>query len=78
VLSYVEAGAGVGTVPESVISPGDALSFIPLKPLVTVPLVVVWQEDNDSPAVQRFRELLIDWKKRGELWPAKDVPMLRV
>ena len=68
VLSYVEAGAGVGIVPESVITPDLPLRFILLKPVVSVPLVFVWQEDEDTPAVQRFRELVIEWQKAGKLW----------
>ena len=68
VLSYVEAGAGIGIVPESVIAPDLPLRFVLLQPVVTVPLVLVWQEDDDTPAVQRFRELVIDWQKSGRLW----------
>jgi LysR family transcriptional regulator, benzoate and cis,cis-muconate-responsive activator of ben and cat genes len=68
VLSYVEAGAGLGVVPESVVTSSPILRFIPLKPKVSVPLVVVWQEDEDSPAVQRFRELLLEWKRTADLW----------
>jgi DNA-binding transcriptional LysR family regulator len=68
VLTYVEAGAGVGVVPDSVIDHGTELKFLPLKPVLCVPLVLVWQEDNDPPPVQRFRELLLEWKKSGQLW----------
>ena len=68
VLSYVEAGAGVGVVPECVMTPEVSLRFVPLKPMVAVPLVFVWQEDEDTPAVQRFRELVIEWQKAGKLW----------
>jgi DNA-binding transcriptional LysR family regulator len=67
VMTYVEAGAGIGVVTESVATP--ALHFVLLKPVQRVPLVYVWQEDGDSPAVQRFRELLLEWKKAGRLWP---------
>ncbi|MBM3833198.1 MAG: LysR family transcriptional regulator [Verrucomicrobia bacterium] len=67
VMSYVEAGAGVGVVTESVVTPAPALSFILLKPVQRVPLVFVWQEDDDSPPVQRFRELLLEWKAAGKL-----------
>jgi DNA-binding transcriptional LysR family regulator len=65
VLSYVEAGAGVGIVPESVIVLEPALRFIPLAPVVSVPLVLVWQLDEDTPAVQRFRELVLEWQRQG-------------
>jgi DNA-binding transcriptional LysR family regulator len=68
VLSYVEAGAGVGIVPESVMTPELPLRFVPLQPLVAIPLVLVWQEAEDTPAVQRFRELVIAWQKSGRLW----------
>lgn len=69
VMSYVEAGAGIGVVTEGVVTPTPALRFILLKPLQRVPLVLVWQEDDDSPPVQRFRELLLEWKAAGKLWP---------
>src|SRR6185436_13804707 len=68
VMSYVEAGAGIGVVTESVVTPTAALHFVLLKPLQRVPLVFVWQEDDDSPPVQRFRELLMEWKNAGKLW----------
>ena len=70
VMSYVEAGAGIGVVTEGVVPPSPTLRFILLKPLQRVPLVFVWQEDNDSPPVQRFRELLLEWKRAGKLWPS--------
>jgi LysR family transcriptional regulator, benzoate and cis,cis-muconate-responsive activator of ben and cat genes len=68
VMSYVEAGAGIGVVTESVVAPSPALRFVLLKPVQRVPLVLVWQEDEDAPPVQRFRELLLEWKKAGKLW----------
>ena len=68
VMIYVEAGAGIGVVTESVVTPTPALHFVLLKPLQRVPLVFVWQEDEDSPPVQRFRELLLEWKVAGKLW----------
>ena len=67
VMSYVEAGAGIGVVTESVVTPTPALKFVVLKPLQKVPLVFVWQEDNDTPPVQRFRELLLEWKAARKL-----------
>jgi DNA-binding transcriptional LysR family regulator len=69
VLSYVEAGAGIGIVPESVMIPELPLRFVLLQPVVTIPLVLVWQEDEDTPAVQRFRELVLEWQKAKRLWP---------
>ena len=71
VMSYVEAGAGIGVVSESVVTPTPALKFVLLKPVQRVPLVFVWQEDEDTPPVQRFRELLIEWKRDGKLWPGQ-------
>jgi DNA-binding transcriptional LysR family regulator len=68
VMSYVEAGAGIGVVTESVVTPGSGLRFVLLKPLQRVPLVFVWQEDHDAPPVQRFRELLLEWKNADKLW----------
>lgn len=68
VMSYVEAGAGIGVVTESVVAPSPALRFILLKPVQCVPLVLVWQEDEDAPPVQRFRELLFEWNSAGKLW----------
>jgi len=70
VLSYVEAGAGVGIVPESVSASDTSLKFIPLRPSASVPLVLVWREDDDTPAVQRFRELVTEWLKKRQLWKA--------
>jgi len=67
VMSYVEAGAGLGVVTESVVTT-PSLQFILLKPLQRVPLVFVWQEDEDAPPVRRFRELLLEWKSAGKLW----------
>jgi DNA-binding transcriptional LysR family regulator len=68
VLSYVEAGAGVGIVPESVVTADLPLRFVLLTPTVTIPLVLAWQENEDTPAVQRFRELIEEWQKVGKLW----------
>ncbi|HEX8295824.1 MAG TPA: LysR family transcriptional regulator [Chthoniobacteraceae bacterium] len=71
VLSYVEAGAGIGIVPESVVTPELPLRFVPLRPVVTIPLVLAWPEGDDTPAVKRFRELVIDWKTTGKLWKTR-------
>ncbi|MEK0447445.1 MAG: hypothetical protein RLZZ399_2766, partial [Verrucomicrobiota bacterium] len=76
VLRYVEAGAGLGVVTDSVGAAEGALRFVPLKPQVTVPLVLVWQEDADTPSLQRFRERVLAWQRDGRLWegvaPASD------
>jgi DNA-binding transcriptional LysR family regulator len=66
VMTYVEAGLGLGVVTELVATVGARLHFVPLAPAQTVPLVMVWQEE--SPPVRRFRELLAEWHKAGKLW----------
>jgi len=68
VLRYVEAGVGWGVVTESVVGPGSGLRFVPLRPAQHVPLVLVWREDEDPPAVRRFRELVAEWKQADRLW----------
>lgn len=70
VLAYAEAGAGLAIVPDSTLDSASALTFIPLQPAFHVPLVLVWNEDEDSPPVRHFRELLLQWKRDGRLWPA--------
>lgn len=67
VMTYVEAGAGIGVVTE-LVAGNPLLRFIPLIPKQTVPLVLVWQQENDTPPVQRFRELLREWTAAGKLW----------
>jgi DNA-binding transcriptional LysR family regulator len=73
VLSYVEAGAGVGIITDSVASAATAhgLSYVPLRPTHTVPLVFVCNPDLDEPPVQAFRDLLSEWLASGKLWDAK-------
>lgn len=70
VLSYVEAGAGLGIATDSVgatsISPG--LRYLPVTPERTVPLVLVWNPEDDLPAVKAFRELVNEWLEAGKLW----------
>ncbi len=68
VLTYVEAGAGIGIVPECVTTMDSPLCFIPLKPARSIQLVLAWQENDDTPAVLRFRELVLQWQLRGKLW----------
>ncbi len=74
VLTYVEAGEGIGVVTEGIVTPARPLRFVLLRPTVSVPLVLVWHEDEDTPPVQRFRELVIEWKKRGALWGGQIQP----
>jgi DNA-binding transcriptional LysR family regulator len=68
VFSYVEAGAGLGVVTEGVVERDATLRFIPLQPAVSVPLVLVWREE-ENPPVQRFHELIMAWRDRELLWP---------
>lgn len=69
VLSYVEAGAGIGIVSESITSLGHELPIVfrPLVPVQTVELVMVWSEHNDTPQAAAFRRLLHEWKNAGHL-----------
>ena len=66
ILQYVEAGTGIGVVPESTAS--KSLVLIPLKPQQTIPLVMVWAKEGDDPAVLAFRDLVKEWLRSGELW----------
>lgn len=66
ILQYVEAGAGIGIVPESTVS--KHLALILLKPQQTIPLVMVWAKEGDDPAVVAFRELVKEWLRAGKLW----------
>ena len=70
VLSYVEAGAGIGIISDSVASLGEGrpLTFHPLTPERTVDLVMVWSDVDDSPAAAAFRALVEEWQKNGSLW----------
>lgn len=73
VLSYVEAGAGVGIISDSIcpLGQGQPLVFRPLTPVHTIDLVMVWSEANDSPPAAAFRALLREWKDAGSLWNQK-------
>lgn len=68
VLTYVEAGAGIAVVSEGILPASAELQIVPLRPRITVPLVLVWHVHEDPPPVQRFRELVLEWKKSGKLW----------
>lgn len=69
ILQYVEAGAGIGIVPESTLRQSRTLKLVPLRPSHTVPLVMVWNEDETEadPAAKAFRELVVQWLKEGRL-----------
>ncbi len=70
VLSYVEAGAGIGIISDSICSlgRGQPLVFRSLSPVHTVDLVMVWSEMNDTPPAAAFRRLLTDWMEQELLW----------
>ena len=70
VLRYVEAGTGLGIVPDSI---GEAeahpsWSLASLTPHFTVPLVMVWKAEQDEPPVAAFRKLIGEWLRAGTLW----------
>lgn len=73
VLSYVEAGAGIGIISEGVSANASDthLKVIPLTPAHTVPLVIVWANERDDPSTMAFRELVTEWQKTGKLWSAE-------
>lgn len=70
VLSYVEAGAGLGVISDSVSSlgAGRPVVFRPLAPAHTVDLVMVWSDRNDAPPSVAFRQLIQEWNESGKLW----------
>jgi DNA-binding transcriptional LysR family regulator len=70
VLTYVEAGAGVGVVPDSMafLDTNRQLVFKPLQPLLPVDLVMVWSGEQTNPAGEAFRALLVEWLRKGLLW----------
>jgi DNA-binding transcriptional LysR family regulator len=72
VLSYVEAGAGIGIVSDSISSLGQGapLVFRPLSPAHTVDFVMVWSENEDTPAAASFRALIREWLEKKLLWKA--------
>jgi DNA-binding transcriptional LysR family regulator len=65
ILQYVEAGSGIGIVPES--TTGKNIALIPLKPARTIPLVMVWAKEGDDPAVVAFRDLVREFLRAGKL-----------
>lgn len=65
ILQYVEAGAGIGIVPESTMSP--SLALVPLRPQATIPFVMVWAKEGNDPAVAAFRDLVKEWLREGKL-----------
>ena len=70
ILSYVEAGAGIGIIPESVamLGAGTPLAFRPLLPERSVEVVMVWSDDESSPPLDAFRALVTEWLHARKLW----------
>ena len=70
-LSYVEAGAGLGIMPESLGEIEDSPRWmqLPLTPHLAVPLVMVWKDAHEEPAVAAFRDLVTEWLRGRKLWP---------
>ncbi len=63
VMTYVQAGAGIGVVAEGVsaVQASQQLVFKPLLPLQHVELVMVWDQSRANPAVEEFRRLTAMW-----------------
>jgi len=70
VLSYVEAGAGVGIATDSVAAAAmpASLRYLSVTPERTVPLVLVWNPEEETPATKAFRDLVTQWLAAGKLW----------
>jgi DNA-binding transcriptional LysR family regulator len=71
VLRYVEAGAGLGIIPESLGEIEDSSRWmqVPLTPQLAVPLVMVWKDAHEEPSVAAFHGLVAEWLRKGKLWP---------
>jgi DNA-binding transcriptional LysR family regulator len=70
VLRYVESGAGIGVVPESMAEPERSRRWTPIRltPPRSVPLVLVWKDQREEPPMIAFRELVTEWARNGMLW----------
>lgn len=71
VLRYVESGAGIGIVPESLgdTEPSPHWRPVRLTPSKTVPLVLVWKGVHEEPPSLAFRNLVSEWLDSRTLWP---------
>ncbi|MFZ4593200.1 MAG: LysR substrate-binding domain-containing protein, partial [Verrucomicrobiaceae bacterium] len=67
ILQYVEAGAGIGIVPDSTLRGQGRLKLVPLTPPAIIPLVMVWGQEEMDPAAVAFRNLVKRWLKDGKL-----------
>ncbi len=65
ILRYVEAGSGIGIVPESVTPETPEVVLVPLVPEETLPVVMVWSREGDDPAVTAFRGIVEEWLAGG-------------
>jgi DNA-binding transcriptional LysR family regulator len=70
VLSYTEAGAGIGVVTDSVANAAmpATLRYVAVTPQRTVPLVLVWNPEINEPAVMAFCKLVEEWLDSGRIW----------
>ncbi|MDA0766493.1 MAG: LysR substrate-binding domain-containing protein [Verrucomicrobia bacterium] len=59
ILQYVEAGTGLGVVPECARTESDGVILVPLTPKRTIPLMLVWSKDTGNPAADAFRKLVL-------------------
>lgn len=75
VLRYVEAGTGIGIVPESIgeTDEGRSWSCVPLTPHFAVPLVLAWKEGREEPPVAAFRQLLSEWVRKRRLFGSRGI-----
>lgn len=77
ILRYVEAGSGIGIVPESVAPETDDVRLVPLTPAERIPLVMVWSREGDDPAVSAFREIVTEWLEGMKTGGRPDPPVNR-
>lgn len=72
VVRYVEAGAGIGIIPESLDETEQPRHWglARLTPAFGVPLVMVWKGGADDPPLAAFRALVAEWLRAGKLWKA--------
>lgn len=67
ILQYVEAGAGIGIVPDSTVRSSRSLKLVPLTPQESIPLVMVWKDSDTDPAAASFRQLMKRWLREERL-----------
>lgn len=67
ILQYVEAGEGIGIVPESTVRSSKTIKLVPLSPVSRIPLVMVWKQSTDDPAAKAFRDVVKRWLSKGQL-----------